>query len=137
MATLPCLNSNPNLNPATPDDLMHVMQEMMRLKSHLFTQMLQQVIQVTRALPALAPAPALQPSTYKKIRPTLPKYNGKMDADDHMDHFESIAEIEAWTDEDQRHNFYKSLVKMANMWYVQKTTIITTAAIWDDEKTVS
>ena len=91
MATPP--SPNPNPNPETADDLMREMQEMMHLQSQQFTQMLQ-VVQVTQAPPA--PAIVLQqPSMYKKINPMLPKYDGKTDADDHMDLFESIANMEA------------------------------------------
>ena len=135
MATPPSPNPNPNLTPTTADDLMRVMQEMMHLQSQQFTQMLQQVVQVTQVPPA-HPAPAPQPSTYKKIRPTLPKYDGKTDADDHMDLFESIAKTEAWTDDDRKQNFYKSLVKTVNTWYVRNTATLT-AETWGEEKTVS
>ena len=111
-ATPPSLN--PNLTPTTADDLMRVMQEMMHLQSQQLTQMLQQVVQVTQAPPAqVAPAPAPPPSTYKKIHPTLPEYDGNTDTDNHMDLFESIAETEGWTDDDRKQNLYKTLVKTA------------------------
>ena len=126
MATLPSPNPNLNLTPTTANGLMCVMQEMMRLPFQQFTQMLQQVIQVTQAPPAqVAPAPAPQPSMCKKIRPTFPKYDGMTDTDNHIDLFESIAETKAWTDNDRKQNFCKSLVKTANTWYVRNTATIT------------
>ena len=60
-----------------------------------FAQILQQAVQppVQPVLaPALLPVPPL--STNKKIRPTLPKYDGKTDTDNHMDQFVAIANAE-------------------------------------------
>ena len=129
----------PNAPPATAvstDDLLRIMQGMMAAQAQQFVQILQQAVQLP-VQPVLAPAPVPvpPPSTNKKIRPTLPKYDGKTDADDHMDQFVALANAEHWMNEDRKQNFYKTLVKTASTWYAQNATEIETG-IWEEEKTL-
>ena len=105
----------------------------MAAQAQQFAQILQQAVQPP-VQPVLAPAPvpAPTPSTYMKIHPTLPKYDGKTDADDHMDQFLSIANAEHWTNEDRKQKFYKMLVKTAFTWYVRNAALID-AGTWEEE----
>ena len=115
------------------DDL-RIMQGMMTAQTQQFAQILKQVVQPpVQLVPVTAPVLAPTPSTYTKIRPMLPKYDGKMDADDHMDQFISIANVEHWTNEDRKQNFYKTLVKIASTCYVRNATLID-AGTWKEKE---
>ena len=120
----------------TMDDLLRIMQGMMAAQAQQFAQILQQDVQPpVQPVPAPALVPVPKPSIYTKIHPTLPKYDGRMDADDHMDQFLSNANAEHWTSEDCKQNFYKTLVKTASHWYVGNATEIETGT-WEEEQTL-
>ena len=120
----------------TMDDLLRIMQGMLAAQAQQFAQILQQAVQPqVQLILATAPVPAPPPSTNKKIRPTLPKYDGKMDVDDHIDQFVAIANTEHWTNDDRKQNFYKTLVKTASTWYVRSATEIE-AGTWEDEQSL-
>ena len=128
----------PPTTATSADDLLRVMQGMMATQNQQFTQMLAFMQHVTQTTvppqPTLAPVVATTPAaTNKKIRPTLPKYDGRTDADDHMDQFVAIANAEHWTNDDRKQNFYKTLVKTASTWYVRNAEVIE-AGTWEQEQ---